>query len=219
MTTAATEVVTYQMFINGEWVDAASGQTFDSMNPYTGKAWAQMPDAQEEDVDRAVAAARQALENPAWKRMPPMQRGHLLRRLADLLQDNAEHLGHIETRDNGKLIREMLGQARALPSYYHYYAGLADKILGVDVLISSQAAVDGLSEQRHQLVSDVAAGAALMKVMGGSFCQPKGLIKLTAGKESSIGCDNGAAKLYPDFGVEFQFERSIIAVTHRVSPK
>jgi acyl-CoA reductase-like NAD-dependent aldehyde dehydrogenase len=109
---------------------AASGQTFDSMNPYTGKAWAQMPDAQEEDVDRAVAAARQALENPAWKRMPPMQQGHLLRRLADLLQDNAEHLGHIETRDNGKLIREMLGQARALPSYYHYYAGLADKILG-----------------------------------------------------------------------------------------
>lgn len=130
MTTAATEVVTYQMFINGEWVDAASGQTFDSMNPYTGKAWAQMPDAQEEDVDRAVAAARQALENPAWKRMPPMQRGHLLRRLADLLRDNAEHLGHIETQDNGKLIREMLGQARALPSYYHYYAGLADKILG-----------------------------------------------------------------------------------------
>src|SRR5918992_383765 len=130
MTTAATEVVTYQMFINGEWVDAASGQTFDSMNPYTGKAWAQMPDAQEEDVDRAVAAARQALENPAWKRMPPMQRGHLLRRLADLLQDNAEHLGHIETRDNGKLIREMLGQARVLPSYYHDYAGLADKILG-----------------------------------------------------------------------------------------
>jgi hypothetical protein len=52
MTTAATEVVTYQMFINGEWVDAASGQTFDSMNPYTGKAWAQMPDAQEEDVCR-----------------------------------------------------------------------------------------------------------------------------------------------------------------------
>jgi aldehyde dehydrogenase (NAD+) len=108
----------------------ASGQAFESMNPYTGKAWARIPEAQEEDVDRAVEAARQALDRPDWKRLPPMQRGHLLRRLADLIRDNAEHLGHVETRDNGKLIREMLGQARAMPNYYHYYAGLTDKILG-----------------------------------------------------------------------------------------
>jgi len=126
----ATEIATYQMFIGGEWVDAAGGATFDSLNPYSGEAWAKMPDGQAEDVDRAVAAARRALATAPWKRMPPMQRGHLIRRLADLLKDNAEHLGHVETRDNGKLIREMLGQARALPSYYHYYAGISDKILG-----------------------------------------------------------------------------------------
>jgi acyl-CoA reductase-like NAD-dependent aldehyde dehydrogenase len=54
----------------------------------------------------------------------------LLRRFADLLRQHAEHLSQVETRDNGKLIREMLGQARALPSGYDYYAGLADKILG-----------------------------------------------------------------------------------------
>jgi len=130
MTAVSTELTTYQMFINGEWVDAASGQSFESLNPYTGQAWAMIPDGQEQDVDRAVEAARQALDHPDWKRMPPMQRGHLLRRFADLLQEHAEHLGHVETRDNGKLIREMLGQARALPSYYYYYAGLADKILG-----------------------------------------------------------------------------------------
>ena len=130
MASVATEMTTYKLFIDGEWVDALSGQTFDSMNPYTGTAWARIPDGQEGDVNRAVEAARKALDNRDWKFMPPMQRGHLLRRLADLLRDNAEHLGQVETRDNGKLIREMLGQARALPGYYHYYAGLADKILG-----------------------------------------------------------------------------------------
>jgi acyl-CoA reductase-like NAD-dependent aldehyde dehydrogenase len=130
MTAVSTELTTYQMFINGAWVDAASGRSFASLNPYTGQPWATIPDGQEADVDRAVTAAQQALDHPDWKRMPPMQRGRLLRRFADLLREHAEHLGHVETRDNGKLIREMLGQARALPSYYDYYAGLADKILG-----------------------------------------------------------------------------------------
>ena len=130
MTSTTTETSTYKMYIGGQWVDAASGQSFDSMSPYTGQAWARIPDGQAEDVDRAVGAAGKALEDPTWKRMGPMQRGHLLRRLGDLIRDNAEHLGHVETRDNGKLIREMLGQAKALPSYYYYYAGMADKILG-----------------------------------------------------------------------------------------
>ena len=62
--------------------------------------------------------------------MGPAARGRLLRRFADLLRDKAEHLARIETTDNGKLIREMLGQAKALPGYYDYYAGLADKVLG-----------------------------------------------------------------------------------------
>ena len=129
MASTAAEIANYKMFIGGEWVDAASGQTLESMNPYYGKSWARVPDGQEADVDRAVGAARKALESD-WKRVAPMQRGHLLRRLADLIAENAEHLGHIETRDNGKLIREMIGQARVLPSFYHYYAGASDKILG-----------------------------------------------------------------------------------------
>jgi acyl-CoA reductase-like NAD-dependent aldehyde dehydrogenase len=139
MTAVATELTTYQMFINGAWVDAASGQSFESLNPYTGQPWATIPDGQEPDVDRAVEAARKALDHPDWKRMPPMQQGRLLRRLADLLRDHAEHLGQVETRDNGKLIREMLGQARALASYYDYYAGLADKILGETIPLENTA--------------------------------------------------------------------------------
>ena len=139
MTSTTTEVSTYKMYIGGQWVAAASGQSFDSMSPYTGQAWAQIPDGQAEDVDRAVEAAGKAMEDPTWKRMGPMQRGHLLRRLGDLIRDNAEHLGHVETRDNGKLIREMLGQAKALPSYYYYYAGLADKILGETIPLENPA--------------------------------------------------------------------------------
>ena len=130
MTAVSTELTKYKMFIGGKKVDAVAGGLFESLNPYTGKAWAAIPDGREEDVDRAVAAASEALEDPQWKGMVPMERGLLLRRFGDLLRENAESLARIETRDNGKLIREMLGQARALPSYYYYYAGLADKILG-----------------------------------------------------------------------------------------
>jgi len=130
MMSSVSGLTKYTMFINGGWVEPLSGQYFESLNPYTGEAWALIPDARQEDLDRAVDAARRALEDPAWKGMTPMERGLLMRRFGDILRENAERLGHVETRDNGKLIREMLGQARALSSYYYYYAGLADKILG-----------------------------------------------------------------------------------------
>jgi acyl-CoA reductase-like NAD-dependent aldehyde dehydrogenase len=130
MATTTTKTQTYQMFIGGEWLDAASGETFESMNPYTGQSWALIPDGQAEDVDRAVQAAKKAMQDPAWKNMAPSLRGRLIWKLGDLIAENAEHLAQVETRDNGKLIREMLGQCKALPSYYYYYAGLADKIQG-----------------------------------------------------------------------------------------
>ena len=129
----ATSISTYKMLIGGEWVNAASGAIYESMNPYTGRAWATMPDAQAEDVDRAVQAARKAVKDPAWRRMVPAQRAALLRSLADLVAANADHLGQIETRDNGKLIREMAAQCKAAPSYFHFYAGLADKIQGATI--------------------------------------------------------------------------------------
>ena len=130
MTTTTASVSTYQMFVGGQWVNAASGGTFESLNPYTGSVWARIPDGQDSDVDRAVTAAQKALDDPAWKRMGPTKRGTLMRRLGELIGENADHLGHVETRDNGKLIREMLAQARLLPLFLNYYAGLSDKILG-----------------------------------------------------------------------------------------
>jgi len=125
----------YQLYIDGAWCDASGGETFESVNPATGEPWARMPAASEADVDRAVAAAKRALYDGPWSRMTATQRGKLIRRLADLVDTNAEHLGDIETIDSGKLARETRSQTRYVADYYHYYAGLADKIEGATLPI------------------------------------------------------------------------------------
>ncbi len=120
----------YKMLIGGEWVDARSGKTFDSINPFTGQVWAVMPDADEHDVDAAVRAARFAFDEGPWGKMTGTERARLLRRFAACLADKAEDIATIESTDNGKLIREMHGQLKALPEWYYYFAGAADKLQG-----------------------------------------------------------------------------------------
>ncbi len=117
------------MVIGGQPVGADSGRTYETENPYLGASWATVPDAGREDVDAAVSAARAALEGP-WGTMTGFQRAALMRRLADLISDNAERLAELEVNDSGKLLREMLGQTRALGGWYLYYAGIADKLEG-----------------------------------------------------------------------------------------
>ncbi|WP_232666109.1 aldehyde dehydrogenase [Pseudonocardia sp. TRM90224] len=119
----------FSMLIGGKPVDALSGRTFESENPYTGRPWAVVPDGGPEDVDAAVAAARAALEGE-WGALTGFARAALLRRLGDLIGENAERLARMEVRDSGKLYREMIGQLTGLGGWYHYYAGLADKIEG-----------------------------------------------------------------------------------------
>src|ERR671917_540946 len=120
----------YKMLIGGEWVDALSGNTFESINPYTGRAWATAPEAGEEDVDRAVKAARAAIDEGPWGKMTGTERARLMRLLAALLAENAQDLATVESTDNGKLLREMGGQLGALGEWYYYFAGAADKIQG-----------------------------------------------------------------------------------------
>ena len=120
----------YKLLVGGEWVDALSGAVFESVDPYTGRAWATAPEAGEEDVGRAVRAARQAFDEGPWGRMSGTDRARLMRRLAELLADNAEELARVECTDNGKLLREMSGQLAALPEWYYYFAGAADKLQG-----------------------------------------------------------------------------------------
>lgn len=126
----ADEVRQYRMLIGGEWVDAGSGKTFESINPYTGRAWATAPEAQDEDVDRAVRAARAAFDEGPWGKMTGTERARLMRRFAELLAENADDIAVVESTDNGKLLREMGGQLNALPEWYYYFAGAADKIEG-----------------------------------------------------------------------------------------
>jgi (Z)-2-((N-methylformamido)methylene)-5-hydroxybutyrolactone dehydrogenase len=116
------------MFIGGEWVDARSGATFESVNPFTGRPWATVPRGGTEDVEAAVRAARGAFET--WGRTTATARAKLLRRLADLISEHASRIAVVETTDNGKLLREMQGQLQGLADYYHYYAGAADKVGG-----------------------------------------------------------------------------------------
>lgn len=120
----------FRMFIGGEWVEGSGGEVIESMNPYTGRTWATVARGTAEDAGRAVEAAHRALRSGPWAAMSPSARGALMRRLADLLAENAGRLAEIETIDNGKLIAEMSLQMRYIPQVLHYYAGIADKIEG-----------------------------------------------------------------------------------------
>ena len=125
----------YQMFIDGEWVNASDGRTFESVNPATGEAWAEIPEATADDVDRAVRAAHRAFSEGEWATMLPSARGRMLRRLADLLAEKSEDLGRIETVDTGKMLKETRWQAKYIAEFFHFYAGAADKVMGTTLPI------------------------------------------------------------------------------------
>lgn len=125
----------YQLYIDGEFCEASDGGRFETMNPATAKPWATAPAATEDDVDRAVRAARRALHEGEWAEMTATQRGKLLFKLADLVAEAAPHLGEIETTDSGKLAAETRGQTAYVADYYRYYGGLADKIQGATLPI------------------------------------------------------------------------------------
>ncbi|MBW4025059.1 MAG: aldehyde dehydrogenase [Proteobacteria bacterium] len=120
----------YKMLIGGNWTSAVAGETFETLNPYTGEAWATIPRGRREDAEKAVQAARIAGESGDWPKLTATARGHLLRRFGDLIAQNAERLADVEVRDNGKLRAEMLGQVKYVPQWFYYYAGLADKLQG-----------------------------------------------------------------------------------------
>ena len=120
----------YQMFIDGQWLDASDGKTFESINPSSGEAWAEIPEATAADVDLAVKAAHRAFSEGEWANALPTARGKYLRRLADLLAQKSEELGRIETIDTGKMLKETRWQAKYIAEFFHFYAGAADKVMG-----------------------------------------------------------------------------------------
>ena len=123
----------YDHFIHGKWITPAEGGYFESTNPATLEVLYSAARGTKADIDTAVRAARTAFENPLWRDLSQTKRGHLLRKLGDLVGEHADELARMETEDNGKLLREMRGQLATLPEYLYYYAGLADKVQGSQV--------------------------------------------------------------------------------------
>ncbi len=94
-----------KMLINGQWVEAASGKTFPTYNPATGEVLARVAEGDREDIDRAVKAARAAFETGPWSKMTPSERGRLIWKLGDLLEQNLEEFAELEMLDNGKPLK------------------------------------------------------------------------------------------------------------------
>ena len=120
-----------QCFIGGQWVPAASGKTFETINPATEEVIAEVAAGDKADVDQAAKAARKAFETGPWPKMDARDRGRLIHKLADLIEDEFGELAALETLDNGKPIRD--SRAADLPlvlDCLRYYAGYADKIHG-----------------------------------------------------------------------------------------
>src|SRR6202034_2411097 len=126
-----------RLFINGEWVEPCSGKTIKVFDPATGREIGQAADAGPEDVDRAVAAARAALESGPWANMPPSGREALLWKLADLIEQNAAEFAEIESLDNGKTrFMASIVDVPGARNYFRYMAGWATKIEGTTMQTS-----------------------------------------------------------------------------------
>ena len=125
-----TDLPQFPMYINEEWIPAESNEWIPSINPFTTQPWAYVPRGSAKDIDKAVAAAKAAFKHGSWRSFTASARGHLLRRLGDLIAENVDELARIESQDNGKLLAETSMQLNYIPEWFYYYAGMADKVQG-----------------------------------------------------------------------------------------
>ncbi|MGH6952824.1 MAG: aldehyde dehydrogenase [Alphaproteobacteria bacterium] len=170
MPTSASEIenTTQQLHVGGVPTPPLSGRYLDSYDPSTGRPWYRAPDAGSEDVDCAVEAAHKAFQDPAWRRITQSERGRLLRRLADLIAEHHALLAEIETRDNGKLIREMRAQVAYLPDVYHYFAGMADKLQGDVIPINKRDMLNFTVREPMGVVAVIVPWNSPLYVMSGT---------------------------------------------------
>jgi aldehyde dehydrogenase (NAD+) len=126
-----------KILINNRWVNSCSGKTFPTINPATGEEICQVAEADAADVDEAVKAARNAFENGAWPKLSAAERGRLLYKLADLIEEHADELAMLESLDNGKPFHVARSADLGLTvATYRYYAGWADKVQGRTVPVA-----------------------------------------------------------------------------------
>jgi aldehyde dehydrogenase (NAD+) len=122
-----------KLLIDGQWVDPVDGKSFETVNPATGETIARVAEGNAKDVDKAVKAARRALESGPWGKMDAVERGQLLFKLADLVEKNAGELAALESLNCGKTITDSVGDMAGTANTLRYYAGWADKIEGKTV--------------------------------------------------------------------------------------
>ncbi|MGW6665921.1 MULTISPECIES: aldehyde dehydrogenase family protein [Peribacillus] len=143
---------TKKLLINGELVEAASGKTFETLDPSNGKVLAVVSEAGPEDVDKAVKAARKAFDNGPWKKMSASERSRLIYKLADLMEEHKEALAQLDTLDNGKPIGETTNADVPLAiDHFRYYAGWTTKIVGQTIPVSGNY----FNYTRHEAVGVV----------------------------------------------------------------
>ncbi|MCR8868101.1 aldehyde dehydrogenase family protein [Peribacillus frigoritolerans] len=143
---------TKKLLINGELVEAASGKTFETLDPSNGKVLAVVSEAGPEDVDKAVKAARTAFDNGPWKKMSASERSRLIYKLADLMEEHKEALAQLDTLDNGKPIGETTNADVPLAiDHFRYYAGWTTKIVGQTIPVSGNY----FNYTRHEAVGVV----------------------------------------------------------------
>ena len=126
-----------KLLIDGKRVDAASGETFEVLDPSDNSVLTHVPKGNKEDIDRAVKAARNAFENGPWRKITVSERGKLLWKLADLIEQRTEEFAQLETLDNGKPLS--IARAADVPltvDHFRYYAGMTTKIHGETIDIS-----------------------------------------------------------------------------------
>jgi aldehyde dehydrogenase (NAD+) len=118
------------LIINGERVAASDNGTFDVFDPSNGERLAVVAKATKSDIDRAVRSAQAAMDSATWGGIAPAERGRIMQRIAQALRDRAEELATLESRDNGKPLRQARTDVQVAARYFEFFAGVADKIMG-----------------------------------------------------------------------------------------
>lgn len=134
----STEMRDYELYIGGSFVPSKGEDRIDVEFPYDGSVLATVPSGTSTDVDRAVNSAREAFENDEWSGLPPSKRAAILQRIADTLNDHTQELAELETRQNGKLIREMSSQMGGLGEWFRYYASQCRTVEGRTIPVENK---------------------------------------------------------------------------------
>ncbi len=212
--TAQTTAERYDLVIDGARRPASEGGRFETVDPATGAAFAEVARGTAADIDLAVAAARRAL--PDWRGMAPQERGRLLGALADRLRQEQDRLAALETRDNGKPISHARRDVETCARYFEYYAGIADKVHGESIPLTDSY-VDYTVREPLGVTAQIIPWNLPTNIFGRSVAPalatgnvavvkpaeqtPVTAIEIAA-LASEVGLPNGVLNVVPGFGTE-----------------